>query len=211
MMKQIEPIKKPQHNIPLALADQLQFIPGIWVDGNYFWLQNSTEMLIYEEELVIKVKQEHKHSKIHFSSVYVSNHSHQTKEIKILAMHHYPNVSGEQLTFVSPSENRIFHLANKNVYMVNGEYHGCGIKEYTTVPQWKGFTDQIWSSLKKGSLIYQPMAKGLASSIFIFKMTIKPRETNKMNTWVINGTNKNEVISLEQVLLKNILAFPFEK
>jgi hypothetical protein len=211
MMNLIEPIKDKQSPIIHASVDQLQFVPGIWIDGKYSWIQNSQEKVLYKEELVIKVKQEQIHSKIRYSSVYVSNHGHETKEIKILAMHHYPSVSGEQLTFVSPSENRIFHLVNNNIYMVNGQYQGLGLVECTTMPQWKVFTDQIWSSLKKGSLKYQPMAKGLASSIFTIKMTIKPRETTKMSTWVINGTNKNEVTSLEQVLLKNILAFPFEK
>lgn len=211
MMNQTEPVKNKQSPVLHASDDQLQFFPGIWVDGKYFWLQNSNEKVFYDEELVIKVKQEPIHSKIRFSSVYVSNHGQHAKEIKILAMYHYPHVSREQLTFVSPSENRIFHLVNNNVYMVNGQYREVGIKECTAMPQWNVFTDKIWSSLKKGSLMYQPMAKGLASSIFTIKMTINPHETNKMNTWVINGTSKNEVISLEQVLLKNTLAIPSEK
>ena len=211
MMNLTEPLKNKQSPFLNASADQLQFIPGIWVDGKYFWLQNCTEKVMYDEELIIKVKQEQIHSKIRFSSVYVSNHSQKTKEIKILAMYHYPSIYGEQLTFISPSENRIFHLANSNVYMVNGQYHGAGIKECTTMPQWNAFTDQIWSSLEKGSLMYQPMVKGLAASIFTVKMTINHHETKKMSTWAINGTNKNDVISLERVLLKNTLAFPFEK
>jgi len=211
MMNLTETIKNKQSLVLNSSAEQLNFVPGIWVDGKYFWQKNGTELVIYEEELIIKVKQEQMHSKIRFSTVYVSNHSQVPKEIKVLAMYHYPYVSGEQLTFISPSENRIFHLANHNVYMVNGHYQGEGIQEYTTMPQWNAFTDQIWSSLEKGSLMYRPMVKGLSVSIFTIKMIINPHETKKMRTWAINGTNKNEVISLEQVLLKNTLAFPFEK
>jgi hypothetical protein len=198
---------RPKQNI----VEQLQFVPGIWVNGQYFWMNSSMEKVIYEEELVVKVKQEQIHSKIRFSNIYVSNHSNREKEIKILVMHQYPNPSHEQLTFISPLDNRIFHLANKNVYMVNGQYEGKGLKEYTTMAQWNVFTDQIWNSLRKGTLKYQPMAKGLAASIFTIKMTIGPHQTNKVNTWAISGNNKSEVISLEQALLKNTLAFRFEK
>lgn len=193
------------------LMEQLQFVAGIWVDGQYHWLNTSMEKIIYEEELVLKVKQEQIHSKIRLSNIYVSNHSSEEKEIKILVMHQYPNPSHEQLTFISPSENRIFHLANKTIYMVNGQNQGRPLTEYTTMSQWNVFTDQIWNSLKKGTLKYQPMAKGLAASIFTIKMSLKPHETKKVNTWTINGKNKKEVLFLEQALLKNTLAFPCEK
>lgn len=204
-------IVKDEYPPKQTIAEQLQFVPGLWVNGQYFWMHTSMEKVIYEEEMVLKVKQEQVHSKIRLSNIYVRNHSNRTKEIKLLVMHHYPNSSHEQLTFVSPSDNRIFHLANKNVYMVNGLYQGQPIKEYTTMSQWNVFTDQIWNSLKKGTLKYQPMAKGLASSIFTIKMTILPHETQKVNTWAISGKDKNEVLSLEQALLKNTLAFRFEK
>jgi hypothetical protein len=195
-----------QHNV-----EQLQLTPGIWVDGKYYWIQTCMEKVIYDEGIVLKVKQEQVHSKIRLSNIYVSNHSKQEKEIKILVMHHYPNPSYEQLTFVSPTDNRIFHFANKNVFMVNSYYKGAGLKEYTTGPQWNVFTNQLWSSLAKGTLKYQPMAKGLAASVFNIKLKLGPNETEKVSTWAITGESKNEVLILEQALLKNTLAFPFEK
>lgn len=194
-----------------APIEQLQLIPGLWVNGNCFWMQDQAEKVIYEEGLVMKVKQEQLHSRIRFSTVYVSNYSNQKKEVRILTMHQYPNPTGEQLTFVSPTDNRIFHLANKTVYMVNGQYNGIGMRDSTVMPQWNAFTDQIWSSLKKGCLKYQPMVKGLAASIFMEYLTLDSHETKKMNTWTIWGTSKDEVQSIERALLKNILAFPFEK
>lgn len=196
-------IKKP--------LEQLVFIPGIWVNGSSYWLQHTTEKVITDEELILRVKQEPIHSKIHFYSLYVSNHSSHTKEIKILAQHHHLNVSREHFTFASPMENRLFHFANNDIFLVNGQFDGVGIHEYTIQPFWRVNTDQIWSSLKNGSLMYQPMAKGPASSIFTVKMTIAARETKKMNIWAISGTNKNEVVLLDEALLKNTLAFPFEK
>jgi hypothetical protein len=192
------------------IVEQLQFVPGIWVDGQYYWLNTSMEKVIYEEELVLKVKQEQIHSKIRLSNIYVSNHSDREKEVKILVMHQYPNPCHEQLTFISPTENRIFHLADKKIHMVNGQFHGKPLTECTTMSQWNVFTDQIWNSIEKGILKYQPMAKGLSASIFALKMTLKPHETKKVHTWAINGKDKNEVLFLEQALLKNTLAFPLE-
>jgi hypothetical protein len=181
--------------------ETLQFIPGLWVNGKYFWLHDCTEKVFHEEELIIKVKQEQHHSKIRFSSVYVSNHSKQTKEVKLLGMHYFPNVIQDNLAFVSPSDNRIFHLANKHIFLVNAEHGGVGLKEYTTMPQWKVYTDTIWSSLEKGNLKYIPMAKAPAASIFALKMSIEPHGISKMNAWTITGSTKNELVSMEKALL----------
>lgn len=79
------------------VIEQLQLIPGIWVNGKVYWMQNCTEKVIYDEELVIKLKLEHIHSKISFAKIYISNHSKTTKEIKVLVMHHNPNLTGRIL------------------------------------------------------------------------------------------------------------------
>jgi GH15 family glucan-1,4-alpha-glucosidase len=192
--------QKPKHKQPI---ETLLFIPGIWVNGKYLWLQNSKEKVIYDEEIIISVKLEQPHSKICFSSIYVSNHSNQTKEIKVLAMHHYSSVRHDSITFVSPKDNRIFHHANKQVFLVNLHCKGSVMAEFTALPQWSVYTDQIWSSLQKGILKYQPMAKGPAASISAIKISIGPHESCKLNTWTITGSNKNELILMEQALLKN--------
>lgn len=209
MMNVTESLYHPTNLTPKT--EHLQFIPGIWFEGKNIWLQDSTEKIWPKEELTFKVKTDRPHSKIHFSSIYVSNHSNSPREIKILAMHCNQHITGNHLAFVSPTENRIFHLEDSQVFLVNGQFNGVGMKECTIVPQWSAFTDQIWNSLGKGTLSYLPMAKGLVASIFSIHVSLEARETKKMNTWVIGGINKNECLLLEQALLKNTLAFPFEK
>jgi hypothetical protein len=191
--------------------DQLQFVPGVWVNGKYFWLQNSTEKVIYDESLTIHVKQEQVHSKIRLSTIFVGNHGLLKKELKVLVMHHFSHLNQDSLTFISPTDNMIFHHAGEQTFLVNAAYREKGLKEYTTIPLWSAYTDQIWSSIHKGTLKYQPMVKGPAASIFAVSMTIPPKETIKMKVWSITGTSKNELISMEQGLLKNPLAFPNEK
>jgi hypothetical protein len=192
---------KPASNLELAM-EPLQFVPGLWVNGKYVWLQNTLEKVIYDEALVVKVKQEQIHSKICLSSVYVSNHSHKTIQVQILAMHHLENIGQDNLTFVSPIENHIIHHAKTHVYLVNGHCTNASINEYTAVPLWNAYTDQIWNSIQKGKLKYQPMAKGPAASIFTMSLSIEPLQTRKMDTWTISGSNKNELILLEKALLK---------
>ncbi|MEH7303970.1 hypothetical protein [Neobacillus drentensis] len=201
-MNLIEQLQKTKPKPRQLQQETLQFIPGLWVNGKYVWLQDCNEKVINEEEIIIKVKQEQPHSKICFSSVYIHNHSKETKEVKFLAMHYYSNVIQDNLAFISPIDNRIFHLANKNIYLVNGDYNGEGTKEYTAMPQWNVFTDRIWSSLQKGRLNYHPMAKSPAASVFTIKMTLGSHDIGKMNTWTITGSDKNELLSMEQALLK---------
>ncbi|WP_040208010.1 hypothetical protein [Neobacillus jeddahensis] len=183
-------------------TETIQFVPGIWVNGKCLWLHNCTEKVIYDEELIFIVKQEQIHSKIRFSSLYVSNHSDQKKDINILAMHYFSNVGQDQLTFISPKDNHIFHHANNEILLVNGRSNKMGTKVCTVIPLWHAHTDQIWSSVDKGNLKYQPMAKGPAASIFAMKVSIAPRETGKMTTWTIAGSNKNDLLSMENALTK---------
>ncbi|MCM3566612.1 hypothetical protein [Neobacillus mesonae] len=192
-------------------VEQLHFIPGIWVDGRYFWLPNQMEKVLYGDGLILKVLKKQIHTKISFNQLIISNHGSHEKNIKILAMHHFQNVNKDCLTFISPTDQRIFHHGGQNVFLVNLQHHKEDIKEYTTIPLWNAFTDQIWSSLQKGHLKYQPMAKGPAASILAVNIKVNPQKTEKISTWSISGKNKNDLIAMEQALLKNSLAFPVEK
>ncbi|WP_378574910.1 hypothetical protein [Neobacillus cucumis] len=185
-----------------VVTDGLQFVPGIWVNGKYLWLQNTMEKVIYDKLLAIKVKQEQIQSKISLSSVYVSNHSQKSIQVQFLAMHHFSNIGQKHLTFVSPIEKHLFHHTDHTVYLVNGYCDKADMKEYTAIPLRYAYTDRIWSSIEKGNLKYQPMSKGPAASIFTMSMIIEPHETCKMDTWSINGASKAEVLTLEKALLK---------
>jgi hypothetical protein len=48
------------------------------------------------------------------------------------------------------------------------------------------------------------MAKGAAASIFAMKMSISPHETDRMSTWAISGSSKNELTSLEKALINSL-------
>lgn len=205
-------IKNNFHFIPrYSQIEQLEYIPGLWINGKTYWLQDSAEKVIYDESVIMNVKQEEIHSKIHLFHHFLSNHSSEKKIIKVLGMHHYSNMLKDQFTFSAPSENVIFHHIAPHLYLVNGQCDGVGIKEYTIQPFWNLFTDQMWSSQEKGCLKFQPLAKGHCASVMAMCLTLNPHETVKLSTWNIKGNTKNEILSLNHALLKNRLAFQSEK
>jgi hypothetical protein len=197
-MNVIERNEKP---ISQLTFKNVEFVPGLWMNGNCIWLNNCTEKVLVNGGIIIKIKHEQNHSKIRNTNIYVSNYSNASIEVKVLVMHYIPNFN--HLAFISPSDRRVFHWADEKILLVSGRYNNSVIKEYTTIPLWIARSDQIWSSIQTGILKYQPMAKGPAASILAVKLTLKANQTKKINTWEIIGSNKNEILSMERALMSN--------
>lgn len=192
------------------IPKQLEFIPGLWLDGSTYWLKGVSEKLILDGQLLLKIQQEHVHSRIRFYTLQLSNHGAKTKRAKVLAMQHHPEPAKSDFTFVSPADNVIFHLTDDNIFMVNGFCRSTPEKECTILPFWNINSNQIWSSREKGSLKYQPMAKGDTAGLLSFDVVLNPKETAKIGIWSIYGESKSELLALNKSLLKNRLAFPLE-
>lgn len=185
--------------------------PGIWVDGKTYWVKNGFEKLITEAGISIHMKEEPIHSKIKFYEAYITNHNNQYMELKLLFKHHLQYATKEHFTFVAPTENVIFHVADPTIYLVNGQSNGYMMNQMTVQPFWNIHTNLIWSCEEKGSLKYQPMSKGVAVSVMAVDMKIPPKQTGKGHSWVIKGNSKKDLIQLNDAILKNTLAFPFKK
>jgi GH15 family glucan-1,4-alpha-glucosidase len=182
----------------------LAVTPGLWMDGKMYWLKDSHEKIIPEEGISVLVKEGSIHSKTKLHDVFIKNHGDHARNVKLLFMHHYPDVTKELLAFVSPAEKIIFHIKNNQIYLVNGQCQGCSMEQMTVQPLWNVNTALIWQSLEKGVLKYQPMAKGIMVSIFSLDAQVKVNETCKASTWTVFGQNKNELLKLNQVM-KRIL------
>lgn len=187
--------------------EEMHYIPGLWLNGKRYWLQNCSEKILYQEEVMVKIKQEHVHSRIRLFHLVVSNHSDQIKLTKLISMHHHPKISQEHFAFISPTDHVVLHLANKDMYMINGFCNGTFINECTLQPYLNIFTDEIWSCREKGKLKYVPMIKGPSASILAMDIAIKPHETVTLSTWIIKGKEKQELVSLDKAIIKNRLAF----
>ncbi|MEH7885505.1 hypothetical protein V7654_14425 [Bacillus sp. JJ1609] len=191
--------------------NSLILTPGLWVNGKVYWLDDASEKLIPIEELSIKIRQPNIHSKVEFFDIFVTNHSKNSRDAKLILMQQYMETANDQFSFVSPNEDVIFHFADKRIYLVNGMNSTGRMKQCTVQPIWNLSTERLWACRESGVLSYQPMAKGAAASLFSLDLKMGPRETQKSSCWSIEGTEKNTVINLNHMLLKNTLAFPDKK
>ncbi|PLR89488.1 hypothetical protein [Bacillus sp. T33-2] len=176
--------------------------PCLWLAGKAYWVNNNFERLIIKEGLSIKIKQEHIHSKIRLSDMYITNHNDCRKELKLIVMHQYAVASNDHFTFVSPTDKVIFHFANSQVFLVNGVASREKIQQSTVQPVWNVKTDNLWSCRENGHLKYQPMAKGLAASLYSIQLSIPACKTVKSSNWVIQGSAKDELLELNKAVLK---------
>lgn len=185
--------------------------PGLWVSGKVCWLENSSEKLLPKSQLSIKIKQKEIHSKVDYFDIFVTNHSHSLKEAKLILMQRHADAANEHFSFVSPTEEVIYHFVEKKIILVNGLNEAGKMKQCTVQPLWNISTERLWNCRQSGTLNYQPMAKGASVSLFSLDLKIGPRETQKSSCWSIEGTDKNSVINMNKLLLKNALAFPDKK
>jgi hypothetical protein len=203
--------EKEESKVEGYFLPQLQLVIGIWINGQTYWLHNQSEKIITNEKLTVKIKQENIFSKIRNSLILMTNHDQLEKNVKIVLMHRYTHASKDHLAFISPTDQVIFHLANKKVFLVNGKCEGQAIQQATIQPFWSINTGYMWSCENKGTLKYQPMAKGIAVSMFTFNLSIPSHETRMASTWTIQGEAKSELLNVNEALLKNTLAFPLKK
>jgi hypothetical protein len=203
--------EKEESKVEGYFLPQLQLVIGIWINGQTYWLHNQSEKIITNEKLTVKIKQENIFSKIRNSHILMTNHDQLEKNVKIVLMHRYTHASKDHLAFISPTDQVIFHLANKKVFLVNGKCEGQAIQQATIQPFWSINTGYMWSCENKGTLKYQPMAKGIAVSMFTFNLSIPSHETRMASTWTIQGEAKSELLNVNEALLKNTLAFPLKK
>ncbi|WP_428909117.1 hypothetical protein [Niallia sp. Krafla_26] len=197
IIENIIPFKRKQ-----KLFDQLIFTPGIWINGKTYWIKNKNEIFLISEGISVKVLQKSKHSKVNYFDIFVTNHSKQDKQVKLLMMYHHYNQRKEQVSFISPVENVIYHISGGMVYLVNGMYNGNGFNHYTIQPKWNISSNIFWECPKKGKLNYLPMLKGSIASIYTFDMNISARDVQKCSSWSILGNNKYEISELNNRLLK---------
>lgn len=194
--------REKNSGFPHSSNKRLAVTAGIWIEGKTYWVRNHYERIIAEEGISIRMKEVPIHSQINYLDIFVRNHKYKNRKVKILLKHHYPYPTEEHFTFVSPVEKVVFHTVNDQIYLVSARGNRKGIEQMTVLPHWHVNTEQIWRSIEKGILNYQPMAKGMMVSILSIDLEIPAREMRKGSSWVIKGQNKGELLQLNKVLLK---------
>ncbi|MEW9107745.1 hypothetical protein ACQCT6_02165 [Cytobacillus gottheilii] len=190
---------------------KLRMFPGIRVDGVTYWLNGGLQQTLHEIGLSIHVKELHIHSKVRYYKVYVTNHYPFSRKVNVLLQYKHETHSREHVSFVSPVDNLVYHLADQTVYLVNGYLENEKMSECTIQPYWNIHTDNIWAESASGRLKYLPMVKGNAVSLYTKEIEFDGRQTCEGESWIISGSSKTELQNLNSVLLKNTLAFQTKK
>ncbi|MBN6888869.1 hypothetical protein ACUXCC_003838 [Cytobacillus horneckiae] len=193
------------------LKEKLTLSIGLCMDGKMHWLQSGNEMLLAGQGISIRMKKKEIHSKIRFTKFYVSNHFQQKRNIKLFIAHRHTYPTRNHISFISPLENIIYHIAENQMFLVNGHMNGKFMKECTVHPYWNVSTDNIWTENKQSVLQYMPMVKGNAVSIYAHEVEFTGKETLEGETWFISDSSKKQLIEVNESLLKNILAIQTEK
>ncbi|MFB6465810.1 hypothetical protein ACE38V_03210 [Cytobacillus sp. Hz8] len=188
-------------DFPLVKQELITQI-GIWVDGKAFWLKSVNEKILIEQGISLQIKKDHFHSKIYYYGIYLTNHMSKDRDVQILFMHQHKEATKDHFSFISPSENVIYHLANNKVYLVNGEIGGRVEGQRTVQPYWNFYNDLCWRNLDKGILQYRPMVKGAAVSLMSIGAKIPPKKTIKGSSWVIMDERKLELERLNKLFIK---------
>jgi hypothetical protein len=181
---------------------KLKMIPGLWINGKTYWAQDGGGTFIEEQAVSFDIMKTDLQSDICLYDATITNYTRDVQEVKLLMMYCNEISSEDQFAFVSPSENVIFHLMNKKLYLINGKASGKGLESTTVLPIWNVPGENIWSCEKKGKLRYQPLAKGKIASIFSFHMILQGHETQYGSSWVLFGEERKKLIHLNSALLK---------
>lgn len=182
--------------------NHLIFTPGIWINGEIYWLKNKNERFFISEGISVKIHQRSTISKVNFFDIFVTNHHKNERQVKLLMMYHHPYQKKEHFSFISPVEKVIYYFSGGFMHLINGSYNGNGFNHYTVQPEWNITNNIFWDCHEKGTLKYQPMLRGSATSIYTFDLKIGGREVHKCSSWSILGTNNNEIQEINKRLTK---------
>ena len=181
----------------------LSVIIGVWVNGKTYWMKPGADKLILEEGITLLLQQNIVEDKVRLYNVELSNQSKCPISTKLLIQHRYHQLDNSHLSFISPSENVVFHLAGDLVHLANGNIDDGKIKRICTVqPLWNIYSNKIWDCPESGTIQYRPMAKGQVASLFIYDFKSIGKGTYRGKSWVISGENETELIKLNEALLK---------
>lgn len=189
---------------------ELTVMPGIWIGGKTYWLNSEFDQPILEEGILIQLEQERVQSNIRMDNVAITNQHQHSLHVKLLFQYRYPTVNNH-FSFISPSENVIFHFADNSIFLINGHCQGNVSGSYSVQSGWNIYNDKFWACSETGKLKYNPMANGNAVSLQIFSLNIEGNSTREGKSWIIGGKQEQELVKLNNALLKNTLAFRIEK
>lgn len=176
-------------------------IPGIWIGGKTYWLQQEVEELNLDEGIFLHIRKENVQPNIKMLVVSVTNQSFCPLRAKLIFQYRQ-KVFQEELSFISPAKNVIFHLANDKINLISGQTSNSALSVCSVQPLWNIYDNEIWACAQSGILKYYPMVHGNPVSFQIFNLDIEENETCIGKSWLISGQCETDLLKLNAMLLK---------
>ncbi|MED1607385.1 hypothetical protein P4U90_18845 [Cytobacillus kochii] len=180
---------------------------GIAVGKSVYWIEmndmaegreHQVEGLSIRTE---KVRIDHHISMLNFN---IYNELSTSKEIKVLMAHSNPRECDYQISFISPIEHLIYHMIDRQLFLVNGHLNGVKMKENTVMQQSQVDNNKIWSYGKGGkqTLSYNPIGKGKVVSLCGDTVKITGKSAIDGQAWSITDDCQKQLLQVNQTLLK---------
>ncbi|MBD7935857.1 MULTISPECIES: hypothetical protein [Cytobacillus] len=180
---------------------------GIAVGNSVYWIEMNDmaeEREHQVEGLSIRTKTvriDHHISLLNFN---IYNELSTSKEIKVLIAHSNPREYDQHFSFISPIEQLIYHMIDRQLFLVNGQLNGVKMKENTVMQRALVDNNKIWSYGKGGkqTLSYNPIGKGKVVSLCGDTAKITGKSAMEGTAWSITDDCQKQLLQVNQTLLK---------
>ncbi|RXI99449.1 hypothetical protein DS745_14595 [Anaerobacillus alkaliphilus] len=177
---------------------------GIWIDGNFTWLNDKGWMIetkseehieLTHHELSIEVTMKTKvYNEGTIQYFLIKNlSSNKDREIKLFLRQNLMENADESITFYAPCIQAIVRSYNDQYLLLNGLMNNRGIVQYCT-----DFTECDLSA--EGIVLLQPFSLSSEESILSIEGTIKENENIEGYFWLCTGGDEEEVIKNNSII-----------
>ena len=203
-------------------TDGHKFRFGLWVEGNFSWLNNRDWNLKQEyakESLLTHVTARHEQMALHLrcndmvdfkeniyiKAVLLKNLSDKERHFRLFFHHDYhilESATGDT-AYYDPDEKAIIHYKDNRYFLMSGLHDNVqGIDQYATgIKEFHGL-EGTWKDAEDGTLQGGPISQGSVDSVLSFLVDVKPGEEKTVYYWIAAGKNYAEVSALNQMLIK---------
>jgi GH15 family glucan-1,4-alpha-glucosidase len=185
---------------------------GIWVDGEFAWLNDPEwhfQLSYIPDSLVTEVKGTHAGLGI---SLLINDGVHQREDIYLKRIQVINNLStvrevriffnqdllinesevGDTAAYY-PASHTVFHYKKDKYFMFNGSTGSEGIFQYTTGIKRFYNAEGTWRDAEDGHLMGNAIAQGSVDSTISFRMFVPPEGNQTMYYWMTVGKTLEEV------------------
>jgi glucoamylase len=198
---------------------------GVWVDGNFRWIEDGTwkrTLQYIDGTLVTDVKLENAelalaltchdivdfHENLYLKNVAVFNKADRKREIRLFFAHDF-HISGTEVgdtAYYEPQRRAVFHYKGKRWFLINAAKKTVDSEWVIGVDQWAAGIKEAqgkegtWRDAEDGMLSGNAVAQGSVDSVVAIHLAIEPRQEAECWYWIAVGEDFKEVIRINRAV-----------